>query len=84
LAYESIIRNAPIVVPAILAAGIIAVTLYRPQLASAAPDVASMAAKSGSGPIVCADTLARSMHQGKDAGAAYVGVTDREISQGCP
>ena len=84
MTYKSIIRNAPIVVPAILAAGIIAVTLYRPQLASAAPDVASMAAKRGSGPIVCADTRARSMLQENEAGAAYAGVTDREISQGCP
>jgi len=84
LTYESIIRNAPIVVSAIPAAGIIAVTLYRPQLASAAPDVASMAANSGSGPIVCADTRARSMLQENEAGAANASVSDREISQGCP
>ncbi len=84
MTYESIIRNAPIIVPAILAAGIIAVTVYRPQPASTAPGVASMAAKRGSGPIVCADALARSMLQEKEVGAANASATDQAISQGCP
>jgi len=38
--YEPIIRYVPIIVPIILAAGIIAVTVYRPPQMSSAPGVA--------------------------------------------
>jgi Na+(H+)/acetate symporter ActP len=38
--YESIIRYVPIIVPIILTAGIIAVTVYRPPQMSSAPGVA--------------------------------------------
>lgn len=40
MAYEPIIRYAPIIVPIVLAAGIIAVTVYRPPGAHSAPAVA--------------------------------------------
>jgi hypothetical protein len=84
LTYESIIRNAPIIVPLTLVAGIIAVTLYRPHPLPTAPGVASMAVKRASSPIACADTLARSMFQAKKGGAATASATDQAISQGCP
>ena len=80
MTYESIIRNAPIVVPAILAAGIIAVTLYRPHPVSTASGVASMAAKRESSPIVCADAFAKGIVQEKAADAT---ATD-QASQRCP
>jgi len=38
--YEPIIRHVPIIVPIILAAGIVAVTVYRPPQMSSAPGVA--------------------------------------------
>jgi hypothetical protein len=84
LIYEPIIRNAPIIVPVILAAGIIAVTVYRPQPVPTAPGVATMAAQRGASPIACADTLATSMLQEKEKGSADAGATDQTISQGCP
>ena len=38
--YEPIIRHVPIIVPIILAAGIVAVTVYRPPQIASAPGVA--------------------------------------------
>ena len=83
MTYESIIRNAPIVVPAILAAGIIAVTLYRPHAVATASGVASMAAKRESSPIVCADAFAKGIVQEKEKAAADATATD-QASQRCP
>ena len=72
MTYASIIRNAPIVVPAILVAGIIAVTLYRPHAVSTASGVAS---------IVCADAFAKGIVQEKAAADATA--TD-QASPRCP
>jgi hypothetical protein len=43
---ESIIRYAPIIVPIILAAGIVAVRVYRPPQMPSSPAVADVAARS--------------------------------------
>jgi hypothetical protein len=84
LIYESIVRNAPITVPAILAAGLIAVTVYRPQFPPTAPGVASMPAKSGSSSIGCADASVKGMLAEKEQTAANATATDQVISQACP
>ena len=46
MTYELIIRYAPILVPIVLAAGLIAVTVYRPPQMLGAPGVADAAARS--------------------------------------
>lgn len=46
MTYEPIIRYAPIIVPIILAAGIVAVRVYRPPQLPSAPAVADAAARS--------------------------------------
>jgi hypothetical protein len=84
LTYESIIRNAPIIVPLTLVAGIVAVTLYRPHPVPTASGVISMAAKRGSSPMACADALAKGMLQEKVETAANATATDQAISQSRP
>ena len=51
MTYEPIIRYVPIIVPIILATGIVAVTVYRPPQMSSAPGVAWHAAAVGNGPF---------------------------------
>ena len=78
MTYEPIIRYAPFIVPMVLVAGVVAVTVYRPPPMSNAPGIANTVANDVRSPIACADASAKI--ESTTGGSA----TDQAASQSCP